>query len=449
MIDDFMPKRDKPRRIEPLERDQRKSIHELYDEHTATEAGKVSTDDESASTTDIPNTEEPFRTPEEIAAMETNDESDEQPSPDDESTPPEKPVPKKKHKFWQWHWRLGRKWTIALALVLLALVSTGSLAAYNYYFIKNPGGSFAVKHRKFEPKTVASNLSGLQVDPAINERPVTGVMIENSLDARPQSGLDQAGVVFEAIAEAGITRFLALFQDTQPDYIGPVRSVRPYYAQWCLSFDCALAHVGGSPEGLSAIRAWGVKDLDQFANSGAYWRISSRYAPHNMYTSISKLQAVEKQKGFGAAKHTPFTRKKETASKTPNATTINFNISSASYNSAFTYKAKTNNYARSEGGAPHYVTDGKGTKTQITPKVVIAMIVPYGLKSDGYHSDYNAVGTGKAYIFQDGTVQIGTWSKSSNGAALKFIGSDNKPIALNPGQTWITALGDTGRLTYK
>ncbi|MCP5939883.1 DUF3048 domain-containing protein, partial [Klebsiella pneumoniae] len=85
-----------------------------------------------------------------------------------------------------------------------------------------------------KPTTVANTLTGLQVAPDVNQRPVTGVMIENSTDARPQSGLDQAGVVFEAIAEGGITRFLALFQDTQPDYVGPVRSSRPYYVQWAL-----------------------------------------------------------------------------------------------------------------------------------------------------------------------------------------------------------------------
>src|SRR5581483_6348891 len=115
-----------------------------------------------------------------------------------------------------------------------------------------------------QPTTVASTLTGLPVDPSVNKRQVTAVMIENSLDARPQSGLDQAGIVFEALAEGGVTRFMALFQDTQPDYIGPVRSARPYYIQWLLGYDAAYAHVGGSPDALNDITAWHVKDLNQF-----------------------------------------------------------------------------------------------------------------------------------------------------------------------------------------
>src|SRR5262249_15833287 len=139
------------------------------------------------------------------------------------------------------------------------------------------------------PAVTLSTLSGLPVDPAVNQRPVTGVMIENSVQARPQSGLNQAGVVFEAIAEGGITRFLALYQDTTPDNVGPIRSARPYYEQWALGFDAGYAHVGGSPEALNDIKAWGVRDLDQFYNSGSYHRISSREAPHNVYTGITTL----------------------------------------------------------------------------------------------------------------------------------------------------------------
>jgi len=118
-----------------------------------------------------------------------------------------------------------------------------------------------------KPTTEASKLTGVQVDPAVNQRPTTAVMIENSTAARPQSGLDQAGVVFEAIAEGGITRFEAIYQDSQPAYLGPVRSVRPYYIQWALGFDAAIAHVGGSPEALSDIKTWNAKDLDQFAQA--------------------------------------------------------------------------------------------------------------------------------------------------------------------------------------
>ena len=304
------------------------------------------------------------------------------------------------------------------------------------------------------PTTVASTLTGLQVDPSVNDRPVTAVMIENSIDARPQSGLDQAGVVFEALAEGGVTRFMALYQDTQPDYLGPVRSARPYYLQWMLGFDAAYAHVGGSPDALSDINTWHVKDLNQFYNSGAYERISSRYAPHNVYTSIDQLNQLEASKGFGKPSYTGFVRKaKEEPSKTPNATNIDIKFSGYYYDTHYDYDPATNSYKRSESNAAHMELHKDGTQVQIAPKVVVAMIVPRqngALDSSGaYYSDYAAIGSGQVLVFQDGIVTAGTWSKTSNEAQITFTDSNGKPLALNPGQTWIAATPLAGNVIYK
>lgn len=301
-----------------------------------------------------------------------------------------------------------------------------------------------------KPTTVASTLSGLQVDPSVNQRPVTAVMIENSIDARPQSGLDQASVVFEAIAEGGITRFLALYQDTQPDYIGPVRSSRPYYLQWELGFDAGYAHVGGSPEALQDIKTWGVRDLDQFYNAGAYHRITSRAAPHNVYTSIANLNQVETAKGYTTSTFTGFTRKdKETPAATPTAKSINVSISGPSYNSHYDYDATSNSYKRSQAGAAHMVVDASGNKTQIAPKVVVVMVMGHSLQADGKHLDYNAIGNGHCYVFQDGTVTEGTWTKPDSKSQITFSDSSGNPIKLNPGQTWLAAVDATTDVTYQ
>ena len=297
-----------------------------------------------------------------------------------------------------------------------------------------------------KPTTVSSNLSGLPVNPAINEQPVTGVMVENSPQARPQSGLSQAGVVFEAIAEGGVTRFLALFQDTSPANVGPIRSARPYYAQWALGFDAGYAHVGGSPKALANIKEWGVKDLDQFQNAGAYSRISSRPAPHNVYTSVDKLKQLQASKGYTKSSYKGFLRKKEAPSKTPNAKTIDMNISGPNYNVRYDYNPTTNSYQRVMAGGAHVDSN---TNTQIAPKVVVAMVIPYGLEGDGYHSVYSTIGTGPAYIFQDGTVTTGQWTKSDNKAQITYSDASGKPLKLNPGQTWITALSAANKVTYK
>jgi len=299
---------------------------------------------------------------------------------------------------------------------------------------------------------VPSTLSGLPVTPSVNLRPVTAVMIENSTDARPQSGLDQASVVFEAIAEGGITRFMALYQDSLPAYIGPVRSARPYYISWALGFDAAYAHVGGSSEGLQDIQTWGVKDMDEFYNDSAYERITSRYAPHNVYTGFPQLTTLEQSKGFVSSNFTGFPRKADSPSQAPNATKIDFVLSGPDYDAHFDYAPSTNSYLRSQAGSPHMVVDQNGVQKQINSKVVIAMVVPLGegaLDASGaYYSDYTTIGSGQAYVFQDGNVTLGSWTKNANTAQISFTDSASNVLKLNAGQTWITAVSDSGSVSY-
>jgi hypothetical protein len=253
-------------------------------------------------------------------------------------------------------------------------------------------------------------------------------------------------VVFEAIAEGGITRFLALYQDTSPDNVGPIRSARPYFEQWVLGFDAGYAHVGGSPEALADIKNWNVRDLDQFANGGSYHRISSRPAPHNVYTSIAALNQLEAAKGWTTSNFTGFARKAhDTPLKQPNAGKIDFALSGPLYNVHYDYNPATNSYNRSEAGAPHVDAN---TGAQISPKVVIGLVMPYSLEADGYHSDYSTIGDGPAYIFQDGTVSIGRWYKGGNTSQFIFKDAKGKPLKLNPGQTWLTALSGVDRIAY-
>ncbi|HSW80106.1 MAG TPA: DUF3048 domain-containing protein, partial [Candidatus Saccharimonadales bacterium] len=295
------------------------------------------------------------------------------------------------------------------------------------------------------PTVYYSPLTGNVVTQTETKNTVTAVMIENSDFARPQAGLREAGVVFEAIAEAGITRFMALYQEAKPKNIGPIRSARPYYALWALGFDAPYAHVGGSPEALGNIKQWHVKDMNQFAYGSYYHRISSREAPHNVYTSIDKLAAIERLNNWKTSNFTGFARKKPDPAKTPTASTIDFHISSSDFFVHYKYDPTSNSYLRWEGGAPH--TDAT-TGKRLHPNVVIGLVMPYKVESDGYHSAYNTLGSGKAYVFQDGKVTIGTWHKSGRSTNFTFTDAGN-PIKLNPGQTWITALGSSGNVSYK
>ncbi len=344
---------------------------------------------------------------------------------------------------------LSKKQKIILIVVLLLFLGGGTAAALVLTRKEAPQQKAAAPAETPappKPETEASKLTGVQVKPELNKRPVTGIMIENSPDARPQSGLKDAGVVFEAIAEGGITRFLTLFQESQPDYIGPVRSVRPYYLDWLQGFDAAVAHVGGSSDGLAKIRTDGVKDLDQSANAGAFWRVSNRYAPHNMYTSMAKLDELQQKKGFTSSNFQGFPRKDDQPAATPTARTIDLNISGFLYNPRYDYDQPSNSYKRSEAGKPH-IDEKSGAIIQ--PKVVVVPVITYGIAANRVNSVYGTIGSGKVFVFQDGGMTEGTWEKTSSKSQITFKDASGNPIKLNAGQTWVSVVGSADRVSYK
>lgn len=393
--------------------------------------------------------EEPdFRPPEEVAAEDSFDEPDvdvtEKPKFTGEPKKPQRRNPV------VWFQDLSKKQKIIAIAVIIILLGGGGALAYRQLNKPAPVVSAPVVEEKKpeEPvkKIIYSPLTGVPVTEEQSKLPVTGVMIENSPDARPQSGLHKAGVVFEAIAEGGITRFLALYQEEQPDYIGPIRSARPYYVDWLQGFDAAIAHVGGSWEALSKIKKEGVKDLDQFANGGAFRRVSNRYAPHNMYSSLGELTNLQRSKGWNTSTFTGFPRKAEKPSSALTARAIDITTSGSRYNVHYDYDAASNSYKRVLAGLPHV---DERSKQQITPKVVIALVIPYSIHADGLHSVYQTIGSGKAFIFQDGIVTEATWEKPAPKTQITFKDAAGKPVELNAGQTWITATSIVNNVTYK
>ncbi len=416
MIDDFKPIK---RRVESLP------------------VNKIDTTTPKINTPDT----ESFITPEQMASLDDIDIS---------IIPPPAPASKKSLREKIIHsWKTKRReWLISAGVIIIggAIIATVLVRIEQKPVVQAVKQPVKIKKVTPKPTTVPSTLSGLQVEPSLNAKPVTGVMIENSPASRPQAGLGQASVVFEAIAEGGITRFLALFQDTSPDDVGPIRSARPYYLHWAMGFDAGYAHVGGSPEAQANIRAWGMKDLDQFANAGSYHRIATRPAPHNVYTSIAALNQLEAAKGYTGSVFTGFERKPaEQKSKVPTAKAIDMRLSGPLYNTHYDYDTVTNSYLRSQAGGPHMDAT---TNTQIKSKVVIALIMPYAIQSDGKHSEYGTIGSGTAYVFQDGNVTIGQWAKTASNIQFTFTDAAGKPLKLNPGQTWLTALRAPSEVSY-
>lgn len=344
--------------------------------------------------------------------------------------------------------RRKRRLIIFISIGIVLLIGAG-VAAVLVLLQPSPEAPKAavIKKEEPEPEPVIyySPLTGKEVkDKAATKQAVTAVIIENSPDARPQSGLKQSGVVFEAIAEGGITRFLVLYQQEKPTLVGPVRSVRQYFVDWLNPFNASIAHVGGSANALAVVRNGNYRDIDQFFNSQYYWRATDRFAPHNVYTNFKNLDALNKSKGYTTSTFTGFDRKDSEAAKEPKATKINVTISSPSFNSSYVYTKATNSYDRSVGGVPHLDREAG----QISPRVVITMQVDEStVLEDGWREKIVTIGSGRAHIFQDGTVQNVAWIKKSKGDQLYFIddsGKTPKRVNLARGQTWITAVPNNG-----
>ena len=357
---------------------------------------------------------------------------------------PQSPTPKKTFKQrWGAFLRWLSKHRLAVAITLGALIVAGIFCGSLWVIYNNPSSEislFSVKPKKIEK--FYSPLTGIEVaDETIAKQPTTGVMIENSPDARPQSGLKKAGVVYEAVAEGGITRFMALYQQDKPALIGPVRSLRLYYLNWAAPYQASIAHVGGSGNALSEVRNGSYRDIDQFYNADSYWRATDRYAPHNMYTSSEKLDQLNDSKGYKESVFESFVRTDGKVSSEQNASQVAIDFSAPLYNTVYTYDATTNTYVRNLAGAPH--TDRE--EGQLTPTVVVAIEVKAELRpgNDGYE-DIATTGSGVAHVFQGGTVTQATWQKDGPTAPLQLKDAEGKSIKLFRGQTWIGAY-TTGR----
>lgn len=315
------------------------------------------------------------------------------------------------------------------------------------------------------PPVYYSPLTGREVSEADSKRPVIAAVIENSPEARPQSGLKQAGVVFESVAEGGITRFLALYQEDKPALIGPVRSVRPQFASWVAAFDAGLAHVGGSAIPLKKLRSGKIKDFDQFSHSESYWRSNDRYAPHNTYTSHKRLTDLGRKKNYSKSVFTSWKRlkptdkanaskDKEVSESNPDkqktnsdkkAKNITVPISTGQFAVQFNWSEKNQYYTRSQGGQPHLDQE----KGRISPQVVIVMQVPHDIIRDSNGYSYpEANSRGSAWIFQNGTVKKVRWSKAKDEEQIAFYGKNKEDISLSPGQTWISAIREDVKPTW-
>lgn len=320
---------------------------------------------------------------------------------------------------------MSKKKKSFLIIVILLVVGLG--AAYVL------GAFDKVKEPDEPPEPTYGMLSGVEVDEDVAKRPILGVMIENHPDARPQTGLDSASIVFETVAEGGITRYLALYQEDMPNEFGPIRSVRAYYVNWAMGFDASIAHVGGSADALELLESRKAKTLSQFTYPDAYRRINNREAPHNMYATSEALRDLQKELNHKTSTFATIPRSNDAPTQTPTAPIIQIQYSYNDYAVEFRYDAPTNSYVRYLTGKPDI---DAGTQKPITVKNLVVLKFPT--------STPNALGSGEALLFKDGTVQTIKWQQPSYDARIKLTDTQGTEVPLNRGDTWFAGLTTNG-----
>ncbi|RJO59414.1 DUF3048 domain-containing protein [Candidatus Parcubacteria bacterium] len=272
------------------------------------------------------------------------------------------------------------------------------------------------------------------------------VMIDNASPARPQSGLQAASVVYEALVEGGITRFMAVYDHGEIEQIGPVRSARPYYLEWLAEYDAAYAHAGGSPEALGSIVKNRIHDINAIRNAAvAFYRDKGRPAPHNLYTSSTRLYTTTVANNLKISDvdiepwvfATPADILPLTATPA-NKVTLNFSGSAKGSEVSYAYDSASQTYLRSQARVSH---EDRLTKAQIKVKNLIIQTISNNITvGEKGRLSMKVTGTGKAKIFQNGKTFEAVWTKTDTSDRTIFTLVDGTPVKFQPGNTWIEVL---------
>ncbi|PIV08637.1 hypothetical protein COZ40_02535 [Candidatus Roizmanbacteria bacterium CG_4_10_14_3_um_filter_39_13] len=388
------------------------------------------------------------------------------------------------------------KKTIAVA-VLLFLASFG-ITYGSVQMMQNTKKAEIVKktvlpaeEESSEPRTEECPINGrmmtkAQKDKWVTRRPL-GVAIENHVDARPQSGLSSADVVYEAVAEGGITRFLAVYYCQDASFIGPIRSARVHFMTMLREYGeyPLYGHVGGAncdaesgsgcangakADSLGLIRKlqWdSYNDLNQFGVPFPYYwrdydRLPNRATEHTVYSSTIKLWEYAKTKRLltnvdeeGVSWDETFESWKFAAdSEIADRGTINkiklgfWNAFANDFSVVWNYSKEKNTYIRTNGGKPHM---DKNTGKALDAKNIIIVFSKESPANDGYdgaHILYTLTGEGDALVFQNGKAIKATWQKEDPETRMKWYDEKGKEISIVRGKVFVEILPVGNTVTY-
>lgn len=342
--------------------------------------------------------------------------------------------------FWKVIWSEKKyKVVFIISIVLAAFIIGAAIAAK---FIPKKISSALVKK---SPTVFVSPLDGKSYNDKnkANRHPLA-VVIENHPSARPQTGIINASIVYEAITEGGITRFLAIFGPTDAKELGPIRSARLFFMDWLKEFDAFFAHAGGNEDALANIDTYAIKDIPH-AND-YYWRDykgRNVASEHTLYSSTDKLYQYASDKGYdiNSSKYEKYKFKKNGPGIQEGGKGVEIDFSSVSYRVSWAYDFGTNSYSRSLAGSEHKdLASGETIKANN----IIVQTVSRTLQPHGSYGDQNwvfeTIGSGNAKVYRDGKEITATWKKTALTSRTKFYNESGAEIEFNPGKTWIEVI---------
>lgn len=364
-------------------------------------------------------------------------------------------------------------------LLLALVVYLGATAGSFFLFTKSPlasGGAPTPPKANSNgqlvfddslPKTEPCPINGVkyskqQKDWWEKHRPL-GVMIENHENARPQSGINEADITYEAVAEGGITRTLNVFYCQPPAQVGPVRSARTYFLDFMSEYgDSPLyAHVGGAntsgpADALGQIDEYGwgnYNDLNQFSiGFPTFWRDYNRLGhdtatEHTMYSTTDKLlKFAQDKRGLGVKGKDgtrwdkgfiPYAFKNAESKGSAQTIHVEHWLDYKEYEVDWVYDTATNSYNRKNGGVAHI---DKDTGKQLNARNIAVLYMDESSANDGYENNahllYDTKGTGKAVIFMDGKTIKGKWAKNSRTDKTIITDQNGEEVQFNRGKIW-------------
>jgi len=293
------------------------------------------------------------------------------------------------------------------------------------------------------------------------------VMLDDAPAARPQAGLSEASLVWQAPVEGSIPRYMALYQAGQAPSVGPVRSARLYFVRWAAEWKALYLHAGGPPPLKNFLN--GSQKLVVNMDGKQTRRISFRRSPHNLYTSgaamrtwAERLELTEETLAYDPAEPgdlQPFRDGASIADRGPDGGAVRFTYTSERV--AYEYDRATNTWLRFVDGKPHFDAGdaanrgfgAAGAGPRLAPTTVVAMVVPIRRSSsiDGPalgRLEADSIGSDRAWVFIDGRVVEGRWEKESASARTRFLDATGAEIVLPRGQIFIQVVGSTSKLDF-